>query len=298
MKIFKHKDWRGNFGDDMNDDFVRELWPDFERCGMDNIFCIGTLLNEGAGKIKNSVVIGSGCGYGDSVDFDYESSVIYGVRGPLTAKKIGLTNNFVIGDPALLLPKMKSFSDGKSLLMGKSIVVVPHHRTSELWNFENISGSRYCYLDPGTTKINDLIATISQASLVVAEAMHAAIVASAFCVPFVPVSIRGKMEEFKWNDFYGAVGDNSIVFSKLSCPPLNIVRRVRLSKLRKFVDPVFGDPDFTGSKVKKIDFEKFEESINFVVKNSPKYYVDKSKLKAAQEKIKSAFDVAKNEEKK
>ena len=298
MKIFKHKDWRGNFGDDMNDDFVKELWPDFEKCNRENIFCIGTLLNEGAGEIKNSIIIGSGCGYGDSVKFDYKTSMIYGVRGPLTAKKLGLADEFVIGDPALLLPKIKSFSDGKSLLRGRSVVIVPHHRTSELWNFEDAESSRYCYLDPGRTKINDLIATISQASLVVAEAMHAAIVASAFCVPFIPVSIRGKMEEFKWNDFYGAIGDREIIFNKLSCPPLNFARRFRLSKFREFIDPVFGDPDFIGGKIKKNDFDKFEESVSVAIKRSQKYYTDKSKLKISQERIKAAFDVAQNEENK
>lgn len=45
------------------------------------LYGIGTLLNDVHGKISDSIIFGSGFGYGNNIDIDFYTTKIYGVRG-------------------------------------------------------------------------------------------------------------------------------------------------------------------------------------------------------------------------
>lgn len=207
MKLRYHKDWRGNFGDDLNLPFFSEIFPEYEeRLEELTLFGIGTLLNDVHGSIQNAVIFGSGYGYGNSITFDRNTTRILGVRGPITAKALGLdAEQHVIGDPALYLPRMPSMSNGKSCA-GALPVVAIHHRTAEMWDLRNAGGGEVFFLDPGDVSIEDYIATIRDAPYVFTESLHGAIIAATFGTPFLPVSIKTSLESTKWLDFAQSLG--------------------------------------------------------------------------------------------
>lgn len=205
MQLHYHRDIRGNFGDDLNPPFFDFLCPGHEKADFDRLIGIGTLLNESLGKVQNSIIFGSGYGQGIAPQIDFATTKILGVRGPITAEALGLeATESVIGDPALYLPKISTLNGGTSPAPN-SIVIALHHRTAELWQFPAEEVSGVCFLDPGKTDLVDYIETIKSAKYVVAEAMHGAIVAAAYNVPFVKARILGKTNRTKWDDFLGAL---------------------------------------------------------------------------------------------
>lgn len=236
MQLKYHKDWRGNFGDDLNVPFFRSIVPGIEECPSErDLVGIGTLLNNVHGKIEKAVVFGSGFGYGASVEIDHETSIVLGVRGPLTARALGVDDALVMGDPALHLNQIPSVLKGHSLAPLGAIVVALHHRTAELWDFSSCTLESLYFLDPGTASIPDYIATVKGAKVVLAEAMHGAITACAFGVPFIPIEIFGNLHVPKWSDFLAALGAGMPATHRLPCPRLPLARRLQLSRVR----PVF-----------------------------------------------------------
>lgn len=206
MKLAYHNDWRGNFGDDLNLPFFEHILPEYKTVLTDkSLYGIGTLLNNVHGEIKNSIILGSGFGYGESVSIDWSTTKVFGVRGPLTAKKLGLApDQYVIGDPAMYLKEMPYFMTGRSY--GHKRVVALHHKSAELWDFSKNNDTGLFFLDPGMCDIQSYISIIRGADIVYAESLHGAIIAATFGVPFTPISINTILEKKKWDDFYASIG--------------------------------------------------------------------------------------------
>jgi succinoglycan biosynthesis protein ExoV len=196
----------GNFGDDLNLwlwDFLlpgfREIHPDVLLVG------VGTVLNrallpQGGRKL----VIGSGFGYGALPDFSDPSEWdIRCVRGPLTAGKLGLDASLGIVDPAVMVAEMPEF---QNLPKTGGAIFVPHWESTVggIWPIV-CKAAGLGYVDPcGEAK--SVIRAIAQADLVVAESMHAAILADAFRVPWVAVSTSRSINSFKWQDWSESLG--------------------------------------------------------------------------------------------
>ena len=201
MKIFYHKDWRGNFGDDLNEIFFSKYAPGFESSRKyDKLYGIGTLLNNVHGDINRSIIFGSGFGYGDSVNIS-DDSLIVGVRGPWTAKKLGLSSVKIIGDPAFLIEEVFP----GAVEDGDYDVCALHHGTAELWNFKEYSSDKIVFLDPAVD-LESYVKTIRGARRVFAESLHAAILCCVYGKSFTAVSITTSLEPEKWRDFYELMG--------------------------------------------------------------------------------------------
>ncbi len=197
MKIYYYNDVP-NFGDMLN----KYIWPHFfgsllERKDNVMLFGIGTLIGN---KVKHNgpiIVFGSGCGYiSDLRHVQDNQQTINFVRGPMSAKVLGLSADYAITDPAILTPEVFPASAPRG-----DVVFVPHWETSfnPLWKRAcELAG--VTYIDP-LADVKDVAAGISGARLVIAEAMHAAILADAYRVPWVPVSTSPRINEFKWNDW-------------------------------------------------------------------------------------------------
>lgn len=195
MKIFMY-DHYPNYGDVLN----KHIWPLYFAKYMahqDDILMtgIGTLLGQKLDHTGRVIVCGSGCGYEPDVSAVANYNVFW-VRGPKSARLLGLPADKAITDPAILVDECFPASP-----RGSRIVFMPHWETSRnpLWR-------RVCmmagidYIDPldDVTKVS---AQLSSAKLVIAEAMHGAIVADAYRVPWIPVSTSARVNLFKWHDW-------------------------------------------------------------------------------------------------
>ncbi|WP_161158046.1 polysaccharide pyruvyl transferase family protein [Vibrio eleionomae] len=212
MKIFRVTP--GNFGDDLNEILIeKRLGAHFngnvflsQKCDYQVnqedqvIVAIGTILNNLTPKSGHKIVLGAGTGYGDPVVIDQDWDVRF-VRGPLTAKKLGLPASKSITDPAILLadtvyPRPERADD---------IGYIPHHAVANsLWQ-EVIENMGLKYIDP-RRDFDSVMGDMVACKWVIAEAMHGAIVADALRIPWVPVASAEKINTFKWHDWCSTIG--------------------------------------------------------------------------------------------
>lgn len=195
MKIFMYEHFP-NYGDVLN----KHIWPRYFQKYLEHeddilMFGIGTLLGQAIEHKGRVIVCGSGCGYEPDVQAVKDYKVFF-VRGPHSAKLLGMDPATAITDPAILVDEC--FPPAPR---GDRVVFMPHWETSRnpLWK-------RVCdlagidYIDP-LADVTTVSAQLSSARLVIAEAMHGAIVADAYRVPWIPVSTSARINLFKWHDW-------------------------------------------------------------------------------------------------
>ncbi|MCL6707777.1 polysaccharide pyruvyl transferase family protein [Pseudomonas sp. R2.Fl] len=206
MKPYHWESHHGNFGDDLNLWLWDHLLPGFRDVHEQTLLVgVGTVLNPvllptGVHKL----VVGSGYGYGTPPDTaDSREWDIRCVRGPLTAKRLGLSPAMGIVDPAVMITEMPEFRD---LPKRHRKTFIPHWESAEFGMWQSVcEPAGLTYLDPrGEAK--SVIAHIAQSELVVAESMHGAILADAFRVPWIAVTTSRSINDFKWNDWAASVG--------------------------------------------------------------------------------------------
>jgi succinoglycan biosynthesis protein ExoV len=195
MKLFYYKG--NNFGDKLNPIIWDAMVPGLIDEDEGNILVgIGTLINSNVPAQPQKAVFGSGAGYMNPATID-DKWKFYCVRGPLTADVLGLDRQLAITDPALLLNQIYT----SPVTRGTEVCFMPHHVSANYADWERVCANvGITYLDPaGDT--NEVIEKIRGAKLVIAEAMHAAIVADAFRIPWVPVQCYDHILGFKWQDW-------------------------------------------------------------------------------------------------
>jgi succinoglycan biosynthesis protein ExoV len=203
MKLYYYQNTTGNnFGDDLNpwlwSRLLGELLDDDER---ELLVGIGTILDRRIPLEPRKVVFGSGIGYGRMPRLD-ETWRIYCVRGPLTATALGLPDNLAITDPALLVRDFISSLPGKM----HQASMMPHHKTPTGISLSGTSLKAASdaiginYIDP-RDDIEDIISAIRDSEMLIAEAMHGAIVADALRVPWIPIQLSSQISNFKWWDW-------------------------------------------------------------------------------------------------
>lgn len=206
MRPYHWESHHGNFGDDLNLWLWDYLLPGFREVHEQTLLVgVGTVLNPvllPAGVHK--LVVGSGYGYGTPPDIaDSQEWDVRCVRGPLTAKRLGLPPAMGIVDPAVLITEMPEFRNLPKL---HKKTFIPHWESAEFGMWQSVcEPAGLTYLDPrGEAK--SVIAHIAQSELIIAESMHGAILADAFRVPWIAVTTSGSINDFKWNDWAASVG--------------------------------------------------------------------------------------------
>lgn len=227
MKVYQLPHVNGNFGDALND----WLWPGllpgvFDDDAQVRFVGIGTILDRNLPRAPLTVVFGTGTGYAPPPD-DLQPGRwrVYGVRGPLTARVLGLPAETVLTDPAILLahdPALRSGSPG-------GVVFVPHWKSVRFGQWRQaceLAGIEF--VDPcGDARA--VVRRIAGARKVIAESMHAGIIADAFRVPWVPVVLSREVAAFKWADWAASVG---LPYEPLRLPPSSPVELLRDRLLR------------------------------------------------------------------
>lgn len=202
MKLYYYESKTGNFGDDIN----KWLWDELKKDFFDNnpevrFSSIGTIINKGMPVAKKWIVFSSGIGYGYAPKgFGDESWDIICVRGPLSASILGLPDNKYITDGAALLSTLEEFKPlPKEDRSG--VIFIPHHNALDTGNWEEVCARAGVEFVNPTLESKIVIQKIRHASLVLADAMHAAIISDAMRVPWVPLVTSGQINTFKWLDW-------------------------------------------------------------------------------------------------
>ncbi len=208
MKLCYYIDKRGNFGDDLNPwlwdrlipsliDGYLGLWDADESCKDDLFFGIGTILNNRVPKASRKFVFGTGAGYGPGLPVLDGLWKVYCVRGPITAALLNLPKQYAITDAAALV---STVYDAKKVTR-QGMAFVPHHASA--WNLDWAPicaemGIRY--IDP-RLGVDVVLREIAMSSGIITEAMHGAIIADAFRIPWMPVVLYDHILGSKWHDW-------------------------------------------------------------------------------------------------
>lgn len=187
-----------NFGDALNPYIFNHFLPNFFDSDASKSFVgIGSILGlDHVREAKKKVVFSSGYAYGTPPIID-KSFDIFCVRGPLTCEILKINKSLAICDGAILLKYMENENVSKKYKFS----FMPHWESFLKYDWRTIcSLSDIQFIDP-TDNIHAIIKLIKQSEVVIAEAMHAAIVADTLNVPWIPVKAYGGINNFKWQDW-------------------------------------------------------------------------------------------------
>ena len=186
-----------NFGDALNPYIFNKLIPNFFDEDPSSIFLgIGSILQFNFSEARKKAVFSTGFAYGEvpKIDSSYD---IFCVRGPLTAERIGIDPKLAITDGAALLRNFE-FPEKKKKY---KVSFMPHHQSDYYYDWKGVCDRvGFNYINP-ISPFLDIIDTIKSSDIIIAEAMHAAIVADTFRVPWIPVKMYPIINEFKWKDW-------------------------------------------------------------------------------------------------
>ncbi|WP_421862689.1 polysaccharide pyruvyl transferase family protein [Motiliproteus sp.] len=197
MKLWYFEDNGGNFGDALNPWFWSQVAPELELSSPDSLLLgIGTLINHRAPSGMPVRVFGSGAGLGELpaavADWDF-----YCVRGPLTAAQLGLDASKAVTDPAALCTRLYQPEDQQKRYRCS---YMPHYMSQQWGNWPALcAAAGVHYIDP-TAPTFEIIDQIVQSEMLITEAMHGAIVADCYRVPWQAVANSGQLNP-KWQDW-------------------------------------------------------------------------------------------------
>lgn len=134
--------------------------------------------------------------------------IILGVRGPLTRTLLGLPEDTVLGDPALILPLLHA-SAARTDTTGHSICIPHFNDLRDDAALLDLAGTERIVrpvVEPGLDSLLKVIDRIATARFVLSASLHGAIVAAAYGRPFAFWD-NGHLDlPLKWRDFAASIG--------------------------------------------------------------------------------------------
>ncbi|MGL1957619.1 MAG: polysaccharide pyruvyl transferase family protein [Colwellia sp.] len=212
MKLYYYQDDMPNFGDDLN----LWLWPKILPSVLDQdanhlMLGIGSILNDKLPKAEKYTVLGSGWGYGPAPKIDENWNILC-VRGKISCDALNLDSELAIIDPAYLLqdyikePVVKKYA----------VSLIPHALSLEIGHWEDICQNLGIHLiDPRTTDIEFFVKEVRASEKILTEAMHGAIIADCFGVPWLGYSAYDHINATKWNDWLSVL-DQEVTLEKIT----------------------------------------------------------------------------------
>jgi hypothetical protein len=226
IHYYKSKD--GNLGDDLNAWMWNRLMPPelLDREDGAHMLGIGTIIGMPVPQSGRKIVFSSGVGYGAAVpradDQDWRFDC---VRGPLTARVLGLPAETAVTDGAILLA---SFDELKTLpSQREGVVFMPHISVVDLVDWMAVcSDAGVTFLNPRGDHFETLKA-LGRARLVLADAMHAAIICDALRVPWIALRSSSEISGFKWLDWTLSL---DMDYAPIDLPTLSLAHRAHQLK--------------------------------------------------------------------
>lgn len=210
MKLYYYQrpDKVSNFGDHLNPWLWNQLLPGiFDENETTAFVGIGTLLNnllpDRLAKAGRIVVFSSGVGYAKGLPVIDDFWKIYCLRGLLSAQKLGVPDQLAVTDGAILVRRVFKPSGHKA----NRFAYMPHINhvkyDDAVWKLlcEQIG---FKYIAPHWPT-EQVLSAISQTEVLLAEAMHGAIIADALRVPWIPIRTSARILTFKWQDWCSSI---------------------------------------------------------------------------------------------
>lgn len=205
MDLYHYQAPRGNFGDDLNLWLWDALLPGWREAMPGHLLVgVGTIINDKLPRGMPKLVMGSGAGYGAVPDAALLAECTFAaVRGPHSARILGLPPEKGIVDPAVMLPDLPEF---QNIPRGGRPVFVPHIASIDRADWAALCArAGLDYVSP-EGEAHQVIRRLAGAPLVVTESMHGAIIADAFGTPWQAVSISYLFHARKWQDWADSLG--------------------------------------------------------------------------------------------
>ncbi len=229
MQLFyyRRRDRQPNFGDELNPWLWPQLLPDTFNNDNENddetyFVGIGTLLNQQliarTADAKRVIVFSSGVGYEQPLTAIPEHWQILCVRGPHSARQLGLPSTRAITDGGVLIRQCFHPPSGQDAVPAKRAFMPHiHHANSAQAAWESLCRqANLRYIDP-RWPVEKVLTAIHQTQVLYAEAMHGAIAADALRVPWIPIVTSPRILRFKWQDWCGSI---EVPYRPQVLPPL------------------------------------------------------------------------------
>lgn len=205
MKPFYHR-VNTNFGDHINSWIWRELCPELlaEDDGL-RLIGIGSLISRNLDLLEGGkVILGTGSGYSTLPSREQAAAwQVYAVRGPLTARFLGLAPELAVTDGAWLIDRIPRFKaqTGPEAPPRKGVIFIPHWTSAQYGVWPAICAKAgITYVDP-LADFATIHAAITGAELAIVESLHGAIFSDYYRTPWVPVASPSRILKFKWLDW-------------------------------------------------------------------------------------------------
>lgn len=206
MRLLRYEPHVPNFGDDLNEllwsDIAPQLFNGQTTRGQSTeaFVGIGTIVGLDPGGARRLHVFTSGVGYA-AIDRWQGLDVRYHcVRGPLTAKVLGLEPRIALTDGAILSPLAAGLPAIGGTTGGR-VVVVPHYETVAFRGWQEAAAmAGFALVDPRGSP-RDVISALAGAKLVLTESLHGAILADTYGVPWRAFAVSRNFSIAKWTDW-------------------------------------------------------------------------------------------------
>jgi len=195
-----------NFGDRLNFlVFPKLLGPIFDQDKRLVLLGIGTVIGARVPAGRHQIILGAGTGYQRRRP-SLAGRTVYTVRGPGTARLLGLPESRASIDPGVLVAGLYP-GDG-TVRVPAGTLFMPH------WQTEKASGPQWraaCamagieYVSP-LDDSETVLARLRHCNLLITEALHGAVVAECYGRPWIPVVLGSKVLDFKWHDWCASIG--------------------------------------------------------------------------------------------
>jgi succinoglycan biosynthesis protein ExoV len=141
--------------------------------------------------------------YGDLPELSKDYQIIC-VRGPKTASLLKLDEKLAIADGAILLPLFYSLNKPEKKFKYSLIL---HHKSMDFYaGWKDLALACGINFIDMRADIGSIVEDIKSSEIVFSEAMHGAIVADAYRVPWVAVNFYPHINYFKWEDWCSSLG--------------------------------------------------------------------------------------------
>lgn len=197
MPIYFCKMPDGNVGDDLNEVVWKHYLDDVTIPANHYVIGIGSLLNQFIPDGEKYTVISSGVGYGNAPLIDEKWSFI-AVRGELTRKALNLETDVVMLDGAYLLYDFYPKSDRR---VTHNVGYIPHVESLYNGDWESICEAAGIKLIDPRLDLNAFLNELCSCEKVLCEAMHGAILADIYRIPWHPVKAYHHINTKKWDDW-------------------------------------------------------------------------------------------------
>lgn len=190
-----------NFGDELNA-FIwpRLLPPGFLDADESNLLIgFGSILYDSYPASAAKHILGAGYGgYRPAPDLADGSWNVVFVRGPRTASFLKLPQDSWITDGAVLL---REAGDLPAPTPHVGVAFIPHFHNMRLGHWQDICQEAGVTLIDPRKPVRDILADMLGARLILAEAMHGAVIADSLRIPWVPMRPLGRIHHMKWSDW-------------------------------------------------------------------------------------------------